>query len=95
MIFIDTEILNKPSVIDKLPNADSYDYAGAQNKFLESELESCNSDYCMVIGHHPILSNGIYGPTPAIVEQVMPITEKHKIGLNSSSFVRNFRTSVI
>ena len=46
---------------------------------LIQELKTCNSDYCVVVGHHPVLSNGIYGPTPAIVEKIMPILEEHRI----------------
>lgn len=34
MIFIDTEILNKPSVIDNLPDANIYDYITEQREFL-------------------------------------------------------------
>ena len=45
------------------------------------ELESCFGDYCFVIGHHPILSNGIHGPTPAMVQHIMPIIEKYHIGM--------------
>ena len=83
MIFFDTEILNKPDVIDKLPNSDSYDYPGEQKKFITQELESCNADYCLVVGHHPILSNGNMGPTPGVIENIQSVLDQQKIGIQS------------
>ena len=64
----------------KRRHSDSYDYRGEQKKFVDRELDLCNSDYCLVIGHHPILSNGIMGPTPGVIEDLHDLLDHHKIG---------------
>lgn len=70
--------------IAKLPHAMIQflgDAAGAhaQLNWLERELAACRSNWKIVIGHHPIMSNGWHGGTPAMVQLVRPLLEHYGV----------------
>jgi tartrate-resistant acid phosphatase type 5 len=51
----------------------------AQAKWLEDQLSSPRAPFTVVIGHHPVYSEGSHGDTPELVEQIAPLLEKHKV----------------
>lgn len=53
--------------------------AEAQLKWLEAELEKPRAPFTLVMGHHPVYSNGIHGDTKALLEGWEPLFQKHKV----------------
>ncbi len=51
----------------------------AQEKWLEDQLSSPRSRFTVVVGHHPVYSEGSHGDTPELIEQIAPLLEKHKV----------------
>jgi len=53
-----------------------------QLKWLELELEKqLTTPFLIVMGHHPIFSNGMHGDTPVLVRDWEPLLRKHKVHL--------------
>jgi tartrate-resistant acid phosphatase type 5 len=53
-----------------------------QLKWLEAELQKPRqTPYLVVMGHHPIFSNGIHGDTKVLVRDWEPLLRKHKAHL--------------
>ena len=50
-----------------------------QITWLENVLSSADEDWNIVIGHHPVYSNGIHGNTLSMIMQVKPLFEKHGV----------------
>ena len=68
MIMIDTMVMMNSRETHQLPGYPERDYRAEQNAWLEEELASCDADYCLVSGHHPMYSVSTHGPTSALVE---------------------------
>jgi tartrate-resistant acid phosphatase type 5 len=68
---------------DTSPFVESYYNAGmsdltqqdtaAQRAWLQQQLAASNDDWKIVIGHHPIYSSGLHGPTPELVNRFRPV----------------------
>lgn len=50
-----------------------------QLDWLDRELESSSADWKVCVGHHPIRSWGHYGSTPALVQDLKPILDRHGV----------------
>jgi tartrate-resistant acid phosphatase type 5 len=53
--------------------------AKEQWAWLESELAKPRAPFTIVMGHHPLYSNGSHGDTKTLVKQLGPLLEKHKV----------------
>ncbi|NJM37334.1 MAG: acid phosphatase [Akkermansiaceae bacterium] len=53
----------------------------AQAKWLEDQLSSPRAPFTIVVGHHPVYSEGSHGDTPELIEQIAPLLEKYKVHL--------------
>lgn len=53
--------------------------AHAQLRWFERELETCTSEWRIVVGHHPILSSGNHGAEAAVAEHIRPLLERHGV----------------
>lgn len=53
--------------------------ARAQLQWFEETLAADRSRWKIVVGHHPILSSGNHGETPAVVERVKPLLERYGV----------------
>jgi tartrate-resistant acid phosphatase type 5 len=53
--------------------------AKEQWKWLEDELTKPRAPFTIVMGHHPVYSNGAHGDTKTLVKQLGPLLEKHKV----------------
>ena len=58
-----------------MPDKDVIDYEALQDDWLEKELGSCDSTYCIVAGHHPMFSIGTHGPTKKLNKKLKPLLE--------------------
>ncbi|GAA5129572.1 metallophosphoesterase [Luteolibacter yonseiensis] len=53
----------------------------AQMVWFEKELNSPRAPFTIVVGHHPIYSEGSHGDTSILVKEVGPLLEKHGVHL--------------
>jgi len=53
--------------------------ANQQLSWIESTLNSSKADWLFVLGHYPVYSVGGNGPTPLIVEYLLPVLEKYNV----------------
>lgn len=53
--------------------------ARAQLEWLEQRLAADRSAWKIVVGHHPILSSGNHGETPALADRVKPVLERYGV----------------
>lgn len=53
--------------------------AREQLEWLEQRLAADQSAWKIVVGHHPILSSGNHGATPAVAERVKPLLERYGV----------------
>ncbi len=74
-LFLDTNI---PGVTN---NALTASEAGEQWQWLESELRKPRAPWTICVGHHPVYSNGKHGDTPALVEKLGPVLQKHNVAV--------------
>ncbi|RYY84283.1 MAG: acid phosphatase [Chitinophagaceae bacterium] len=51
----------------------------AQRTWLEQQLGSSPFSWKIVIGHHPIYSSGLHGPTPELVSRFVPLFSANKV----------------
>ena len=51
----------------------------AQAEWLEKQLSSERAAFTVVVGHHPIYSDGSHGDTPELVQELGPILEKNSV----------------
>lgn len=50
-----------------------------QLEWLKGELARPRAPFTMVIGHHPLYSNGSHGDTPALIEQWGDLFQQHRV----------------
>lgn len=50
-------------------------------RWLDSALAAATEQWLVVVGHHPIYSNGNHGNTLGMIRHVKPLLEKHKVAL--------------
>jgi tartrate-resistant acid phosphatase type 5 len=50
-----------------------------EQRWLDSVLAFADEDWTIVIGHHPVYSNGVHGNTIGMQRHVQPILEKHGV----------------
>ena len=50
-----------------------------QLAWLKAELATSRAPFTIVVGHHPLYSNGSHGDTKALLEQWEPLFEEHKV----------------
>lgn len=53
----------------------------AQQIWLEKQLASPRAPFTIVVGHHPVYSDGKHGDTPHLVRELAPLLEKAKVHL--------------
>lgn len=53
----------------------------AQLRWLDSALSAATEQWIIVVGHHPVYSNGSHGNTLGMIRHVKPLLEKHKVAL--------------
>jgi tartrate-resistant acid phosphatase type 5 len=84
-LFIDT---NLPSVSGapnpkdkrKIPKASlTKDEEAAQWKWLKEELAKPRGAFTIVVGHHPVFSNGNHGDTKSLVAKLHPLLQEHGV----------------
>lgn len=69
LVFTNTE----PLVHGNTPATES------QWKWMDSTLAASNASWKFVVGHHPVYSsNPMHGDSPALIERLRPMLEKHK-----------------
>ena len=77
LIMIDTNIMKGSGDTDKLPDADTIDYKTIQDEWFATEIKTCKSTYCIVVGHHPVFSIGVHGPTSRLIDYIVPLMEEN------------------
>jgi acid phosphatase len=50
-----------------------------QIEWLEASLAASTAPWKIVVAHHPVYSGGIHGDTPYIIENVLPLLQKHGV----------------
>ncbi|MBL0173988.1 MAG: hypothetical protein IPP94_01780 [Ignavibacteria bacterium] len=55
--------------------------AGRQAAWLDSVLAARTEDWTVVLGYHPVFSNGMHGNTLGMLRRVKPLLEKHRVDL--------------
>lgn len=68
---LDTEALNRTTWYD--------DAAHDQVAWLEKELGQSQATWKVVLGHHPVFSNGEHGNTPTMQRFIRPLLEKYNV----------------
>ncbi|QGJ69773.1 Tartrate-resistant acid phosphatase type 5 [Planctomycetales bacterium 10988] len=63
----------------KPPRTMSAEETQLQLEWLEAELSKPRAPLTIVMGHHPVYSNGQHGDTPALVKHWAPLFEKHQV----------------
>jgi 3',5'-cyclic AMP phosphodiesterase CpdA len=53
----------------------------AQWKWLGEQLAGSRAPFTVCVGHHPVYSNGSHGDTPALVDQLAPLLQQHRVCL--------------
>lgn len=66
---------------DEQPYRDKVPWHDVPNQmtWLEKALAASTAPWKIVVGHHPIYSGGQHGDTPFLVEQVLPLLQKHHV----------------
>lgn len=86
MLMIDTdfESINRRihgKLGDQRPIWISTEDQKAQMEWLVKQLESKRAPFTIVVGHHPVYSNGPHNDTPELVKELGPLMEKHGVHL--------------
>lgn len=74
-LFLDT---NVPSVTS---NALTPQEAEEQWRWLEMELQKPRAPWTIVVGHHPVYSNGRHGDNVTLVKQLAPLLDQYGVAL--------------
>jgi acid phosphatase len=78
--FLDTTpIARLSNAAAHVPLLGTSDEARGQLQWFEQRLASDRSAWKIVVGHHPILSSGNHGETPAVAERVKPLLERYGV----------------
>lgn len=64
---------------NKSPDHLSEDERRAQLAWLEEQLAGPRGRFTMVVGHHPVYSNGKHGDTDYLIRDWAPLLERHKV----------------
>lgn len=81
MIDTDWESINRRIHGDRVPCWMSDEEKTSQMAWLESQLASKRAPFTVVVGHHPVYSDGSHGDTPELVKELGPVLEKHGVHL--------------
>ncbi len=57
------------------------DARSAHLRWLDSALAAARESWIIVVGHHPVYSNGSHGNTLGLIRHVKPLLEKHKVAV--------------
>ncbi len=83
MLFIDT---NTPAISSgKDPktgeprNHLTAEEEAQQMAWLKAELEKPRAPFTVVVGHHPVYSNGVHGDTKSLIRDLGPLLQKHAV----------------
>ncbi len=78
--FLDTTpIARLGNAAAHVPMLGTSNEAREQLQWLEQRLAADRSAWKIVVGHHPILSSGNHGESPAVVERVKPLLERYGV----------------
>ncbi len=78
--FLDTTpIARLGNAAAHMPVLGTSNEAREQLQWFEQTLAADRSAWKIVIGHHPILSSGNHGETPAVVERIKPLLERYGV----------------
>jgi acid phosphatase len=50
-----------------------------QIAWLDAALAASSAPWKIVVGHHPVYSDGIHGDTPYVIKHVLPLLEKYQV----------------
>ena len=50
-----------------------------QLAWLKSELEKPRAPFTLLVGHHPLYSNGVHGDTKTLIRDLAPLLQKHAV----------------
>ena len=56
----------------------------AQLAELETDLAKSDADWKIVVGHHPVISNGKHGGTEELQQHLQPLLEKYGVQVSCS-----------
>ena len=80
LYFLDTTpIARLSNAAARVPVLGTSDEARRQLQWFEERLSADRSTWKIVVGHHPILSSGNHGDTPAVAERVKPLLERYRV----------------
>jgi tartrate-resistant acid phosphatase type 5 len=71
---------NKDGEVQKLPCL-TPEEEKAQAAWLEAELQKPRAPHTLVIGHHPLYSNGAHGDKQPLIDWLSPLLEKNKVSM--------------
>lgn len=78
--FVDTTpIARLSNAAAHVPMLGTSDEAREQLRWLEQRLAADRSAWKIVVGHHPILSSGNHGESPAVAERLRPLFERYGV----------------
>lgn len=69
-------------MIDTYPIHKSYENYPKQIQWLDSVLSVSTADWKIVVGHHPIYSNGIHGNSGVMKKHLEPLLIKYQVNLS-------------
>lgn len=82
LFMLDTlPLTHMPSLRARVPVIGDHNEALAQLAWLERALASSRARWKFVIGHHPILSSGAHGGSPALVEHLRPLLRRYNVAV--------------
>ncbi len=59
----------------------SVEMAAKQWAWFEEQLKGPRGTFTVVVGHHPVYSNGAHGDTPALIKQIGGLMQQHNVAL--------------
>ncbi|MFC7336084.1 metallophosphoesterase [Haloferula chungangensis] len=83
LLMLDTnlEAVNRPLHGPKIPCWITPEEQTAQKAWLEKQLSSKRAAFTVVLGHHPLYSNGKYQGTPPLIDEIGKLLEKAGVHL--------------
>jgi len=77
--FLDTQSFVEGGRHDRKHSDAGLQSKAAQLSWLESGLASSKADWKIVVGHHPVYSEGKHGDTPELIRDVKPLLERYGV----------------
>jgi acid phosphatase len=78
--FLDTfPLTHLPTLRARVPVLGDASEAHAQLAWLERALSSSSARWKFAVGHHPIVSSGSHGDSPALVEHLRPLLSRYNV----------------